>query len=502
MRAGVSLSSANPNRACPLPLAGDRNGYTWGPVAAAAAPSARMENDHAEGRGGPGNPNRSRDHFRWDERHHQPHTDMSKWQKFWASRTDAAQFVRLLARNVRQAGPVVRRYRTLLAQAPPLHPVAADEFGVAVSPTRATWGRYLEHVRDLGVGALLIRIPSWAPEPVFDLREELASLAGEGIRLTFTLAQDRSIVNDPRRWGAFARQVATLFAPLSPAFQVGHAINRKKWGIWHPDEYVRLLEATAPVREEFPGCRWLGPPVIDFEYYFTTNYLVARRPFDFDGIAALLYVDRRGSPDAVQYRHFDLRRKILLLRAVVQASHHPDAPIHLTEFNWPLHGAGTHSPAGAHVQTDEAGQARYLVLYYLTAASTGHVTSSFWWQLAARGYGLVDDETWTERRSYRAFRHLLARTRGWEVSRLSTADGPLRGFLLQRGGELGAVVYAPGAPCALDPAIAPLEARDIVGDEIDPARLSIGPDPVYLSLGVADPAGVRARLGDPTNPVR
>jgi hypothetical protein len=453
-----------------------------------------MENDTAAGRGRPGNPNRSRDHFRWDERHHQPHTDMSKWQKFWASRSDAAQFVRLLGRNVRLAAPLVRRYRALLAEPPALHPVAADEFGIAVSPTRGTWPRYLERVRDLGVRALLIRIRSWAPEPVFELRDQMSRLAADGVRFTFTLVQDRSIVNDPRRWGAFAREAATRLGELSPAFQVGHAINRKKWGIWHPDEYVRLLEATAPVREDFPSCRWIGPPVIDFEYYFTASYLAGRRPFDFDGIAALLYVDRRGSPDAVQYRHFDLRRKILLLRAVVQVSGHPDAPIHLTEFNWPLRGAGTHSPAGAHVQTDEVGQARYLVLYYLTAAATGHVASSFWWQLAARGYGLIDDETWTERRSYRAFRHLLARTRGWEVRRLPDTGAPLSGFLLRRGGESGAVVYTRGPLHELKATSGALGAWDIEGNKIGTAHLTVGRDPVYLALAGADPPEAVERL--------
>jgi len=170
-----------------------------------------------------------------------------------------------------------------------------------------------------------------------------------------------------------------------------------------------------PTREAFPSCRWIGPPIIDFEYYFTTHYLVGERPFDFDGIAALLYVDRRGSPDNVQYGHFDLYRKILLLRAVIQASGHPDIPIYLTEFNWPLKGSGKHSPAGEHVQTDEVDQARFLVLYDLTAAATGQVASTFWWQLVARGYGLLDeDDAWTERRAYRAFKHLLARTRGRE----------------------------------------------------------------------------------------
>ena len=439
----------------------------------------------------PGNPNRSRDHFRWDDRHHQPHTDLSKWQKFWASRSDASQFLRLLGRNVRQVRPVVRCYRALLAEAPESRPLADNEFGIAISPTRATWDRYLERVRDLGVGAVLIRIPSWAPEPVFELGDELQSLHRQGIGFTFTLLQDRSMVKEPGRWQEFVREAASRFAGLSPTFQIGHAVNRKKWGIWHPDEYVRLLEATAPVRDEFPGCRWIGPPVIDFEYYFTTNYLIARRPFDFDGIAALLYVDRRGSPDAVQYRHFDLRRKILLLRAVVQASPHADVPIHLTEFNWPLKGSGKHSPAGAHVQTDEAGQARYLVLYYLTAAATGQVASVFWWQLVARGYGLMDDdEGWTPRPAYLAFRTLLTRARGCEVSALPETLRPLRGFLLRRAEECAALLYTAGLPHRLDPALPVQEAADVLGSALPTRDLAAGADPLYLLFGRAELASV------------
>lgn len=450
-----------------------------------------MANDPNSSDPRPGNPARSRDHFRWDERHHQPHTDMGKWEKFFASHSDAAQFMRLLGHTFAQLRPVTRRYRALLREEPDPKPVADGTFGVAVSPTPETWGRYLGRIRDLGVRSLLIRIPSWAPEPVLALHDELAALRRDGVRFTFTLLQNRDMVNDPDRWGAFVREAADRLADLEPAFQLGHAINRKKWGIWHPDEYLRMMAAAAPAREANPAIRWLGPPVIDFEYYFTAHFLAEPRPFDFDGIAALLYVDRRGSPDNLQYGHFDLARKILLLRAVVQTSSHPDAPIHLTEFNWPLLGSGKHSPAGEHVQTDEEGQARYLALYFLTAAATGQVASAFWWQLVARGYGLLDeDDAWTERRSFRAFRHLLARTRGRVVRRLPESLRPLKGFLLRSGDGTEAVLYTSGHETRLDPALPILAAADLVGAEIPTAGLAAGPDPIYLSLGAADPAAV------------
>jgi len=454
-----------------------------------------MANDPRPSSPHPGNPSRSRDHFRWDDRHHQPHTDMGKWEKFFASRSDLAQFLRLLGHSFAQLPSVTRRYRALLREQPAPTTIADETFGVAISPTTETWDRYLERIRDLGVRSLLIRVPSWAPEPVLALHGELARLSAEGVRFTFTLLQNREMVNDPARWGAFVGEVAARLEDLRPSLQLGHAINRKKWGIWHPDEYLRLMDAAAPARAAHPSCRWLGPPVIDFEYYFTTHWLVEPRPFDFDGIAALLYVDRRGAPDNVQYGHFDLYRKIVLLRAVVRASGHPDVPIHLTEFNWPLKGSGKHSPAGAHVQTDEEEQARYLALYYLTAVATGQVAGVSWWQLVARGYGLLDeDDAWSERRSYSAFRTLLARTRGRTVQRLPESLHPLRGFLLASEGRTEAFLYTAAGEVRLDPSLPVEGAADLVGAEIPTVGLVAGPDPIYVSLGAADPAAAADAL--------
>jgi hypothetical protein len=61
-----------------------------------------------------GNPERSRQHFRWDERHDQPHTDMSKWQKLWASRSDVASYLAVAASTLRH----VRASRVPRAFAP------------------------------------------------------------------------------------------------------------------------------------------------------------------------------------------------------------------------------------------------------------------------------------------------------------------------------------------------------------------------------------------------
>ena len=74
---------------------------------------------------------------------------------------------------------------------------------------------------------------------------------------------------------------------------------------------------------------------------------------------------------------------------------------HVTETNWPLRGTGNHSPlAGPYtprsyvespLHVDEATYAAYMIRYALIALCSGMTERVWWWRLAARGYGLVDD---------------------------------------------------------------------------------------------------------------
>jgi hypothetical protein len=367
---------------------------------------------------------------------------------------------------------------------------------VAISPTAATLPRYVDRLEELGVRSLLLRVPSWDPDPLFALRDEFRRLGERGYTFAFALLQDRAAVVHPERWQAFLEQTAACFEELDPVLQVGHAVNRKKWGVWHPAEYLRMLEAVPAVRERHPRCRFIGPPVIDFEYYFTLGFLASARHCDFDGIAALLYVDRRGSPDRRQYRHFDLRRKLLLLRAVVEASPHPNVPIYLTEFNWPLRGAGRHSPAGPQVATDEATQAAYLVLYYLTVLATAGIEATYWWQLVARGYGLCDDDAgWSPRPAFAALRILAATVRDGRVERLDSRS-TAAGFLVQREVGMTLVAYDSRGVAGLDLTGVPVTAADVEGREVDSGALRrLNPVPVYLHFDAALVDRVLAPLG-------
>ena len=427
---------------------------------------------------------------RWNPLTHQPYSGTSHFQRLWMSRGDMLDILHMIGRNLRHAWPAYRAYHEQRRREDPPQRIEAHQFGLGVTPTAANLDRLEESTEELGVRSLLIRVPSWNPAPVLALQPRLEALRRRGYRFLFGLVQDRRATIEPAAWGRFVADAAAAFDGLEPTFQLGQAVNRKKWGVWHPDEYLRMMEAVAHVRERFPRARWLGPPVIDFEYHVTMYYLFAPRPFDFDGISSLLYVDRRGSPHGRQYGHFDLRRKIVLLRAIVETSPHPNVPLHLTEFNWPLRGAAEHAPAGRAVQTDEERQAIYLVVYYLTALSVAGVAGATWWQLVARGYGLCeDDDAWTRRPSFEALRTLIRRAAGTTVARLARTLAGVRGFVLQAGDRVTLVLYADSAPARVTLPRPPDDACDLRGGalRLTGAAIEVGRAPVFLAF-----AGERA----------
>ena len=240
-------------------------------------------------------------------------------------------------------------------------------------------------------------------------------LVARGHEVAFALPQNRDLVRDPARWRAALDHLAARFTPFGLDFQVGQAVNRSKWGIWRYDEYVTLLAAAREAFAPYPAARLFGPAVIDFELYATAAILNLRWPpgLALDGIASLLYVDRRGAPENRQLG-LDTAGKVRLLAAIVASARHGAARNWITEVNWPLK-EGPHSPAGRKVAVDEQTQADYLVRYYLLTLGSGLVERVYWWQLVARGYGLAaaDDNCRLRLRpAYRALAALAAQLTG------------------------------------------------------------------------------------------
>jgi hypothetical protein len=155
--------------------------------------------------------------------------------------------------------------------------------------------------------------------------------------------------------------------------------------------------------------------------------------FRFDAVSALLYVDRRGAPENRQ-AGLDTEDKTLLLRAIAETARNSSDRCWITEVNWPLR-EGPHSPAGRDVSVDEEAQADYLVRYYLLTLGTGQVERVFWWQVVARGYGLVDpaDPAHPRRRpSFHALKTLARELDGARLEEVLAAPPPARLYRFRR----------------------------------------------------------------------
>lgn len=344
----------------------------------------------------------ARDRIVWDALSDQPHQHANKAAKLAIRVADAPDHLLQVATFLAAAPRIWRRYRQLKNELY-LRPVPWQGAGICIGPAALPDSarpdpdapapetpdrrHLLEALTDLGVKNVLLRLCPWSDD--HDADEELAGeLRRRDFELAFALPQNRDLVRDPERWRSKIGELATRFTPFGRHFQVGQAVNRSKWGVWRMRDYCRLASIAREILHAYPGVEVLGPAVIDFEPHVTAAVL--NRPgldWRFDAVSSLLYVDRRGAPENRQLS-FDTVDKTVLLQAIAETGRNCEPRSWITEVNWPLR-EGPHSPAGKAVSVDEATQADYLVRYYLLTLTTGMVERVYWWQLVARGYGLI-----------------------------------------------------------------------------------------------------------------
>ena len=278
--------------------------------------------------------------------------------------------------------------------------------GLVVDPLRDP-DATIDAVGKLGSVELLVRVPMWETAQLDAVVAFLRRL--EGRRVLFVLMQDREHVeNAMLRAETFMRLFATL-SPFGTRFQIGTTVNRAKWGFFSIDEYLTFFKTAQQLHDEaFPELELLGPGVIDFEYPFAAHALFNLRGVRFDGVASLLYVDRRGAPENTQ-AGCDLPCKVNLLSALAMLSPWTKGPLYLTETNWPLSGTKPYAPTSEKECVDEEAHASYLVRYYLLALATQQVHTVYWHQLIAPGYGLIDnrDGRLRKRPAFHAFKTLI-----------------------------------------------------------------------------------------------
>ncbi len=427
----------------------------------------------------------SRDKVVWDRLSDQPHQHASRGEKFFIRLADSPDHLHDLGIVAVSAAKVRRRYRKLKSALYD-RPVAFAGIGLALRPREPNLEAQLELIEALGVGPVLVRLHPWDSEHAVEHRLA-ASLVDRGHEVSFVIPQNRDLVRDHTKWRASVEELGERFSRFGRCFQVGQAINRSKWGIWTHSEYVDLYLEAAEILRRFDGVQVMGPAVIDFEFQALIALLNRSTPgLHFDIVSSLLYVDRRGAPENRQMG-LDTVDKVTLLRAIAETGRNSSDRCWITEVNWPL-WEGPHSPAGKTVSVSEEVQADYLVRYFLLTLGTGMVERVFWWQLIARGYGLVSPESdgsLRRRPSWHALRTLINQVEGSDFrGPLPAPEGIfLYHFTLDRELVVGWSIFA-GARATLPRPACEAISRD--GKPLpvpDGTSVELGPSPVYYRLG-------------------
>lgn len=423
----------------------------------------------------------------WDEKSAQPiNAETSRVRNRYHSKRAV---VRLAQAAVPALPGVYRAYRDLRAGAFAEPVELRGRWALAVEPRPESWDTERTWLQQAGPVPVLIRFYRHKGTRQWDFALRAArELAGAGHAVAAALVQDRRSVLEPAAWSAMAERVVPQLDGLAEWIEVGHAINRVKWGLWDLADYRQLVEPLAELRTAYPNLRLMGPAGIDFEYLHVLAALRSLpRGFRFDALSHHLYVDRRGAPEIPQGR-FAALEKFALARALARTSPHCEDRLVVSEVNWPILGTHEWSPVGS--PYTHPGQvlgppnvtpedyARFMVRYLVQAACSGLVERVYWWRLAAHGFGLVDEraEPWVARPGWQAFLH-LQRTLG-EATFLRNLPAPGRSYLhlfRRPDGEPVVVGYTWGPEAPWTPGFTAGRVETMTGDAAPAGRLSGSP---------------------------
>jgi len=420
--------------------------------------------------------------FAWNEFADQPHNVAPRRERLGHHFKHAGSYLDLAARNLALAVPVLGRYRRYMKSMHSRPVEIGAPFAVSSSPAGERNEDVAAALLETGVRRTLVRVPSWERGKLGRHEAFIRVLRREGFEITVALLQRREDVLDPTAWEGFLGEAFSALGSLCSFFEIGHAWNRTKWGVWDHREYIGLARAAASLAAQ-KGLKIVGPAVIDFEFHL---YPPTLRAVPFDVVSSLLYVDRTGAPENSQFG-WTTARKLALWRAVVDSSISERRECWITEVNWPLHGTGEYSPAPGKPSVSEERQADYLVRYYVICAASGLVDRVFWWQLVAPGYGLIDSrgKSWRRRPSFFAFRTMARLLEGSRFEgKTADPEAEIYVFRSRKGDEFTVCWTRAGAVDHLFSRRPRLViGRD--GDEFEPGseKITIKEKPQYVFFG-------------------
>lgn len=377
----------------------------------------------------------TRDIWIWDEKSAQAITIVRSHERNrltpWSNHR---KVIRGVARNSRK---VWKTYHELRPNAFKTSVTMKNRIGISVDPRRETWTWESALLSGLGRIPVLIRFYHHESPAATQFRIRAAlDIMKEGHPVAAALVQDRNAVINSTSWTRFVFSVLDGLGEDLDFVQVGHAPNRVKWGLWSYEEYYRLLDPAFRYAASNRHARLVGPSMIDFEYHHLLG-LLEHLPdgASFWAMSHLLYVDRRGAPEARQ-GSFDVVNKCALARSILGNFGQLGNRLFVTEVNWPLLNTGIWSPVGSPYlfpgqmvgapSVSEDVYADYMVRYLLQTICSGMVDRVYWWRLAARGYGLVDDgdpDQWRIRPAYDILRKFVEHMDDAEFTWLDEEDG-------------------------------------------------------------------------------
>ena len=261
---------------------------------------------------------------------------------------------------------------------------------------------------ELGVKKLLIRIPLWEMDRLHEYVTFIRSFAGKEI--TVALLQDREHITSPDMSRDHFIQIFEALEGVCHTYIIGSTINRAKWGFFSVNEYLDFYSVAYELKQtRFRHLKLIGSNVIDFEYHFSAHTLFNAAKIRFDAIGSLLYVDRRGAPENTQME-FNLMGKINLLSTLISLSPKASNELIITETNWPIQNTAPYAPTSEHECVSEEDYSDYMVRYHLLAFASQKVSSVYWHQLIAPGYGLIDNRNGVirKRSAFEAYRTMLS----------------------------------------------------------------------------------------------
>ncbi len=305
------------------------------------------------------------------------------------------------------------------------------------------------------------------------------------------ILQDRNAVLKPDSWANFLEYLFKNIDGKVEAVEIGHVVNRVKWGIHNLKEYRALMEPAVALRGKYPGIQVIGPACIDFELHHTVAALDhLPKGLRFDALSNHLYVDRRGAPENKQGR-FGTLEKAALFKAVAGHSEACEGRFIVSEVNWPLLDTGEWSPVaasylprgakGSRVHVTEEQYGYYMIRYFALVLCSGFVERVYWWRLVAHGFGLIDEKAkggWHERVSFQMLRTFLQQfSHATFVEKLKTPED-VYALRFEREEDQVVLLWCNGRtfrgpwPCS------PERVLDSQGKDIE--LTEIGEEPVYL----------------------